>query len=295
MQKANPKKNLREPQHQPRPGIEKKMKPVPVSDQPEAVSAKLAGKVVLITGGDSGIGKAVAILFAKEGADVAISYLNEHIDARDTKKSIEKEYERRCLLLPGDISKESTCKKIIEKTIKEFGKIDVLINNAALHYEAKSIEKITTAHLKKTFEVNVFSFFYITKFALPHMKKESAIINTSSILSIVPSLLEATYSASKTALSFYTKSLRKHLEIINSRVKVFELLPPLVATEMTIARNDKKISTEELVKALILGLEKDQYTIRVGDTKLIYLLNRFFPKLTFDLINPKKANQYLKS
>ncbi len=233
MQKANPKKNLREPQHQPRPGIEKRMKPVPVSDQPEAVSAKLAGKVVLITGGDSGIGKAVAILFAKEGADVAISYLNEHIDARDTKKSIENEYDRRCLLLPGDISKEATCKKIIEKTITEFGKIDILINNAALHYEAKSIEKITTAHLKKTFEVNVYSFFYITKFALPHMKKGSAIINTSSVTAYRGSASLMDYSATKGAIVSFTRSLSANL--VEKGIRVNGVAPGPIWTPLIVS------------------------------------------------------------
>jgi len=126
-------------------------------------------------------------------------------------------------------------------------------------------------------------------------RNETAIINTTYILSIVPSLLEATYSSSKVALAFYTKSLREHLQIINSNVKVFELLPPLVATEMTASRNDKKTSTERLVKGLIAGLKKDQFTIRVGDTKLVYILNRFFPKLTFGLINPEKDRQFLNS
>jgi uncharacterized oxidoreductase len=124
-------------------------------------------------------------------------------------------------------------------------------------------------------------------------RKEAAIINTTSILSYVPSLLEATYSATKTALAFYTRSLREHLRILNSNVKVFELLPPLVATEMTAARDDKKMTTEELVKGLISGLKKDQYTIRVGDTKLLYILNRFFPKIAFGLVNPKKTYQSL--
>jgi len=125
-------------------------------------------------------------------------------------------------------------------------------------------------------------------------KKESAIINTTSILSYVPSLIEATYSASKVALRFYTEALRKHLEIIQSNVKIFELLPPVVNTEMTTSRNDKKISPETLVQTLITGLKKDQYTIRVGDTKAVYILNRLFPKLAFRLVNPKKADNFLQ-
>ena len=124
-------------------------------------------------------------------------------------------------------------------------------------------------------------------------RKESAIINTTSILSYVPSTLEATYSASKVALRFYTEMLRKHLEVLKSNVKVFELLPPLVATKMTADRNDKKITPEKLVQALIAGLKKDQLTIRVGDTKLVYIINRLFPKIAFGLINPKKSNEQL--
>ncbi|MNQ64695.1 short chain dehydrogenase [compost metagenome] len=125
-------------------------------------------------------------------------------------------------------------------------------------------------------------------------KEESAIINTTSILSMVPSLIEATYSASKSALAFYTRSLREHLTILNANVKVFELLPPLVDTEMVADRDDKKISPAQLVKELIKGLEQDHYTIRVGASKLVYILNRFFPRLTFGLINPKKTNSTLK-
>jgi uncharacterized oxidoreductase len=124
-------------------------------------------------------------------------------------------------------------------------------------------------------------------------RNESAIINTTSILAYVPSTLEATYSASKVALHFYTETLRKHLELLNSNVKVFELLPPLIATEMTVGRNDKKISPEKLVKALIAGLRKNQFTIRVGDTKLIYIINRLFPKVAFGLVNPKKNTEQL--
>jgi uncharacterized oxidoreductase len=126
-------------------------------------------------------------------------------------------------------------------------------------------------------------------------RKEAAIINTTSILSQAPSLIEATYSSSKTALAFYTVSLREHLKIIGSNVKVFELIPPLVATEMTADRNDKKISVEKMVNGLINGLQKDQQTIRVGDAKIFNLVNRFFPKTAFGIINPKKSHQLLKN
>lgn len=143
--------------------------------------------------------------------------------------------------------------------------------------------------------VNYFGVIRLNNLFMEMLKarKESAIINTTSILSYTPSLLEATYSASKVALRFYTETLRKHLEVLNSHVKVFELLPPLVATEMTAGRNDKKITPEKVVKALIAGLKKDQFTIRVGDTKLVYIINRLFPKTAFGLVNSKKNTKQL--
>ena len=171
MQKGGPKKQIRKPQHQPRPGLEKRMKPRPVFDNPEIFGTnKLINKVALITGGDSGIGKAVAILFAKEGADIAISYLNEHKDAKETRQIIEEQYGRKCLLLPGDISREKHCISLVKKTAKAFGHINILVNNAALHYENKSLEELTTRELLRTFSTNIFSFFWVTKAALPFMK-----------------------------------------------------------------------------------------------------------------------------
>ncbi|PBJ07988.1 short chain dehydrogenase [Flavobacterium sp. ACN6] len=125
-------------------------------------------------------------------------------------------------------------------------------------------------------------------------RKEAAIITTTSILSLTPSLIEATYSSSKTALAFYTRSLREHLRITGSSLKIFELIPPLVATEMTAERNDKKISVEKMVQGLLHGLSKDHYTIRVGDAKLFSVINRFFPKIGFKLVNPKKSWHFLK-
>lgn len=232
MQKANPKKNLRKPQQQPRPGIESRMKPVPVAEQKEHAGGKLKGKVALITGGDSGIGKAVAILFAKEGADVAISYLNEHSDAKDTKSTIENEHGRKCLLLPGDISKETTCKKIVAQTIKQFGKIDVLVNNAAIHYESKSITEIDTKQLEKTFATNIFSFFWVTKYAVPHMKKGSAIINSSSVTAYRGSATLIDYASTKGAIVAFTRSLSANL--VEKGIRVNGVAPgpiwtPLIA------------------------------------------------------------------
>ena len=126
------------------------------------------------------LGKACTLLFAKEGADVAIVYLDEHEDAKDTMKKIEA-YDRKCLLIPGDLRRESFCKKAINKAVKEFGRIDILINNASTQVESNSLEDITTENMIKTFETNIFSMFWITKAALPYMKKGSAIINTTSV------------------------------------------------------------------------------------------------------------------
>jgi NAD(P)-dependent dehydrogenase (short-subunit alcohol dehydrogenase family) len=212
MQKTNPKKEIRPPQTQRRPGYESRMKPEPVYDYPEQKgSGKLMNKIALITGGDSGIGKAVAILFAKEGADIAISYLNEHSDAKDTRQIIEERYGRTCLLIPGDISKEAHCNSVVNKTVKKYGRIDILVNNAALHYETKSINDITTARLKKTFETNIFSMFWLTKSALAYMKKGSCIINTSSVTAYRGSADLLDYSSTKGAIVSFTRSLSAHL------------------------------------------------------------------------------------
>lgn len=211
MQKSNSKKNLRPPQHQKRPGLESKMKPLPVADTHRAGSGKLKGKIAFITGGDSGIGKAVAILFAKEGASVCVSYLNEHSDAKETKRIIEEEYGMQCLLLPGDISKEKNCQSNISKAIRAFGRIDILVNNAAIHYEAKTLGDISKRQLEKTFATNVYSFFYTSKYALEHMKKGGVIINSSSVTAYRGSAVLIDYAATKGAIVSFTRSLSANL------------------------------------------------------------------------------------
>jgi NAD(P)-dependent dehydrogenase (short-subunit alcohol dehydrogenase family) len=206
------------PQEQKLPGSEQKMNPKPVVDDPDyKPSGKLKDKIVFITGGDSGIGKATAILLAKEGAKVAIVYLNEHADADETRSIIEN-YGSECLLIPGDISKEDFCKDAVQKTIDEYGRIDVLINNAAEQHEAKEITDIETKNLVHTFEVNIFSMFYITKAALPHMKEGSTIINTTSVTAYKgsPELLD--YSSTKGAIVAFTRSLSQNLVKKNIRV-----------------------------------------------------------------------------
>jgi len=194
---------------QKRPGNESLMKPSPEFTTAK-LSQKLANKTALITGGDSGIGRAVAILFAQHGADVCIGYLNEHTDAKETQQWVEK-YGRKCTLVPGDISKEAHCKKLVAAAIKSFGKIDILVNNAAIHYEAKTLAEVTTANMKHTFEVNVFSFFYITKALLPYLKRGCCIINTSSVVAYRGSPHLIDYAATKGAIAAFTRSLASNL------------------------------------------------------------------------------------
>ena len=205
-------KKLQPPQHQERrPGREYKMKPRPrAEDEKHLGSGKLRDKVALITGGDSGIGRAVAIAFAKEGAEVAVIYLEEHKDAKETRRLIEKEG-RKCLLIAGDVGKEELCRKAVQQTTKEFGKIDILVNNAAEQHPQESIEKITKKQLERTFRTNIFSFFFMIKAAMRHLKKGAAIINTTSVTAYKgsPHLLD--YSSTKGAIVAFTRSLSQAL------------------------------------------------------------------------------------
>jgi NAD(P)-dependent dehydrogenase (short-subunit alcohol dehydrogenase family) len=205
-------------QEQRLPGSEQKMNPKPVVDDPDyKPSEKLKDKVAFITGADSGIGKAAAVLFAKEGAKIAVVYLCEDEDANETKKLVEK-YGSEALLIRGDISKEAFCKEAVQKTIDKFGRIDVLVNNAAEQHTAKEVTEIETKNLVRTFETNIFSMFYITKAALPHMKPGSAIINTTSVTAYKgsPELLD--YSSTKGAIVAFTRSLFQNLVKKNIRV-----------------------------------------------------------------------------
>lgn len=236
MQKSNPKKPIRPPQKQEKPGEEVRMIPKPVFDNPGSRgSGKLANKIAFITGGDSGIGKAVAVLFAKEGADIALSFLNEDKDAEETKTSIEK-YGRKCLLIPGDISKESVCTKAIAKTIKQFGRIDILVNNAAVHWESKTLEEISTKQLVKTFETNIFSFFWITKAALPDMPKGSVIINTTSVTAYRGSAELIDYASTKAAIVGFTRSLAQNL--IEKGIRVNAVAPGPIWTPLVVSTFD---------------------------------------------------------
>ncbi len=212
MVQASEQQKSQPPQQQDQqPGSESQMNPLPRStDSKYKGSDKLIDKVALISGGDSGIGRAVAIFFAKEGADVAISYLNEHDDAKETVRLVEQEG-RRCIALPGDIGEEAVCKQVVQKTIEEFGHLDILVNNAAEQHPQESLEDITAEQLERTFRTNIFSQFFMTKAALPHLTAGSAIINTTSVTAYQgnPSLLD--YSSTKGAIVAFTRSLSQAL------------------------------------------------------------------------------------
>lgn len=193
------------------PGIEQRMDPAPVVIRENyRGSGKLQGKTALITGGDSGIGRSVAVHFAREGADIAIVYLDETQDARETKTMVEAEG-KSCLLIQGDIRSEAFCREAVSRTVNEFGKLNILINNAAEQHPKDSVTEISQEQLSDTFATNIFSFFYFTQAALPHLAEHDSIINTTSITAYhgSPSLLD--YSSTKGAIVAYTRSLADNL------------------------------------------------------------------------------------
>ncbi|HEY0056998.1 MAG TPA: SDR family oxidoreductase [Pedobacter sp.] len=210
MQESNEEKNIQPPQHQEKqPGIESQMIPRPKYEGQD-VFAKLAGKVAIITGGDSGIGRATAVLFAREGADVVISYLDEHTDAEETKQKVEEEGQQ-CLLIPGDVGNEQHCNRIVEEAIAKFGKLDILINNAAVQFPQQNIEDITSEQLEKTFRTNIFAYFYMSKAAVKHLQKGSSIINTTSVTAYRGSSNLLDYASTKGAIVAFTRSLSQNL------------------------------------------------------------------------------------
>ena len=219
------------PEHQDtQPGMEYLMNPAPLFENPNYVpSGKLNGKVALITGGDSGIGRAVALLFAKEGADIVISYFNENQDANFIKEKIE-DLGRSCILIPGDLRKEDTSTKIVNTTIDCFGKIDILVNNCGVQFPQNSILDISASQLKDTFETNVFSFFYLTKAVLPYLEVNSSIINTTSITAFEGKKNLIDYSATKGAITVFTKSLA--LSLADSKIRVNAVAPGPVWTPL---------------------------------------------------------------
>ncbi|WP_079508051.1 SDR family oxidoreductase [Mesobacillus jeotgali] len=231
------------PQHQDhQPGTEPEMNPEPKSvDENYKGSGKLSGKVALITGGDSGIGKSVAIYYAKEGADVAIVYLEENNDAQTTKELIEAEG-RKCLLLAGDVGSEQFCKDAVKQTIEQFGKIDILVNNAAEQHPQKSLLDISAEQLEKTFRTNIFSIFHLTKAVLPHLQKGSTIINTSSITAYKGHETLIDYSSTKGAIVTFTRSLA--MSLTSQGIRVNSVAPGPIWTPLI----PSTFSAEEVAK-----------------------------------------------
>ncbi len=217
--KSEEKKRLRPAQTQDRrPGVEHEMQPRPkAEDESQQGSGKLDGRVALITGGDSGIGRAVAIAFAKEGADVAVVYLDEDTDAEETRRLVEA-HGKRCMLLRGDVGEPDFCRQAVDETIGELGRLDVLVNNAGEQHPQDSIDKISPEQLERTFRTNIFSMFYLTSAAVPHLGEGGTIINTTSVTAYrgSPTLLD--YAATKGAIVAFTRSLASNLAERHIRV-----------------------------------------------------------------------------
>src|SRR5687767_6716482 len=219
------------PEQQQEPaGLESEMEPRPdYGEESYRGSGKLEGKAALITGGDSGIGRAVALAFAREGADVLISYLDEHSDAEETVRIVEKEG-RRCVSVAGDIGDEAHCKQLVQRAVEEFGKLDILVNNAAYQDVIESIQEVTEEELLHTYRVNIFAMFYLCKAALPHMQPGSTIINTTSIQAYQPSPTLLPYSTTKGAILTFTKGLSE--EVIKQGIRVNAVAPGPVWTPL---------------------------------------------------------------
>ncbi len=218
-------------QHQEKPGLEQQLRPRPRYEAPRyRGSGKLEGKVALITGGDSGIGRSVAVLYAREGADVAIVYLPvEQPDAEETRQAVEAEG-RKALLIPGDLTDPGFAKEAVERTVRELGKLDVLVNNAAFQQGQQSLEEISEEQWDRTFKTNLYGYYRMCKAALPHLKEGSAIINTSSITGLEGSKQLIDYSATKGAINAFTKSLAQSL--VEKGIRVNAVAPGPVWTPL---------------------------------------------------------------
>jgi NAD(P)-dependent dehydrogenase (short-subunit alcohol dehydrogenase family) len=222
-------------QQQDVPGLESEMNPKPdYGESSYHGSGKLKGKAALITGGDSGIGRAVALAFAREGADILISYLNEESDAQETVRIVQKEG-RKCIAVAGDIQEESQCKNLVERAVSEFGKVDILVNNAAFQMTRESLEEISSEEFDRTFKTNIYATFYLSKAAVPYMPKGGSIINTSSINAATPNPTLLPYAATKAAIANFTGGLAQLLIEKGIRVNAVGAGPvwtPLIPSTM---------------------------------------------------------------
>jgi len=220
-------------QQQSKPGIQAQMAPKPLIDDPNYCTAgKLKNKVALITGGDSGIGASVAVLYAREGADVAIIYLSEEeVDAQETKKLVEK-YGHKCLLIQGDITDKSFCKNAVDQVFQQFGKLDILVNNAAVQYESKSILDMDMDKMEKTFQTNIFAMFYLAQAAVPYLPEGGCIINTSSVNSHKGHETLMDYTSTKGAIDAFTISLAQQLA--DKKIRVNAVAPGPIWTPLIV-------------------------------------------------------------
>lgn len=198
-------------QHQPKPGEEAKLDPAPMYDAPYYIgSQKLKDKVAIVTGGDSGIGRSVAVLFAREGADIAVLYLDEHGDAKDTQEVVEKEG-RKCIIIAGDVADPAFCRDAVAQVVKTFGKLDILVNNAAFQEHVNAFEDLTEEHFDRTIKTNLYGYFHMAKAVVPHLKQGSAIVNTDSVTGLLGNKDLLDYSMTKGGIHAFTRSLATHL------------------------------------------------------------------------------------
>jgi NAD(P)-dependent dehydrogenase (short-subunit alcohol dehydrogenase family) len=238
------------------PGSEGKMQPAPDFGENSYVGhGRLRDRAAIVTGADSGIGRAVALAFAREGSDVLVSYLDENDDAAETKRVVEASG-RRAVLMPGDIGDEALCRAIVERSMKEFGRLDILVNNAAWQIESKPLEETDPEEVERTFRTNVLSFFWLTKAALSHLEPGSAIINTTSVQAYQPSPELVPYASTKGAIVTFTKALAQHLAPRGIRVNA--VAPGFIAVPMSPSMRAVSGGEEEVVKQVPLG--------RLGET-----------------------------